>query len=175
MSAMTTTRGPGARGAGMVQGQTVLGIVLAAIGAIVLGAFLVPDFSRYQMLAIAGVTFVAFVVTRDFGFAIPAAITGGIGTGVLLAATATDAGTPAGASFMLSMAAGFLAVWILGLFASPAERHPWPLIPAVIIGTVGFAVGTGTTQAFDWLQVGGAVALVVAGLIAIVRRRPAQA
>ena len=65
---------------GVIPERTVVGVTLAAIGAIVLTGFVFPDFERFSLLSISAVLLAAFAVTREYGFAIPAGITGGIGT-----------------------------------------------------------------------------------------------
>jgi hypothetical protein len=72
---------------------------------------------------------------------------------------------------MLSLSGGFLAVWILGFFADPQERNPWPLVPAVILAAVGISIATDTPGLIDWLIVGVAVVLVIAGVRAFLGSR----
>lgn len=153
---------------GILPERSVLGIVLAAIGVIVLAGFLVAEFDRYQLLAVSAVCLIAFGITREYGFPVPAGITGGLGVGVLLATIVT--GPDVRAAFMLSVAGGFAAVWLIGMFASPMERHPWPLIPAAVTGAVGAATLTHNPEALEWLQIGIAIALVAAGILAFARR-----
>src|SRR6187200_1868215 len=81
ITAMTTaTQSRTRRIEGVVPERTVLGITLAAIGTIVLTGFAVADLERFTLLAISAVLLVAFAFTREFGYAIPAGITGGLGT-----------------------------------------------------------------------------------------------
>ena len=153
---------------GILPERSVLGIALAAIGVIVLAGFLVAEFDRYQLLAVSAVCLIAFAITREYGYAVPAGITGGLGVGVLLATSVAAADVSA--AFMLSVAGGFAAIWLIGLFASPTEQHPWPLIPAAVTGAVGVATLTHNPGALEWLQIGIAVVLVAAGILTFVRR-----
>ena len=159
-----TTFGSPARPAGSTRDQATLGVVLAAIGAIFHTGF-VAALSRYQPIAIGVVTLVAFAVTRAYAYAVPAGILLGIGSGVLLVGSTAAEGD----LFLLAMSAGFVGVWVLGLFAMPTERHPWPLVPAAVIGAVGVIAITDATQAYDLFQLGTTAALVVAGIIVIGR------
>ncbi len=157
---------------GIFPERPVLGTVLATIGIIVLAGFLLTDFDRYQLVAVSAVCLIAFGFTREYGFAVPAGIIGGLGLGVLLATVV--AAPDVSAAFMVSVAGGFAAIWLIGLFASPTERHPWPLIPTAVIGTVGASLITRNPAVLDWLQIGIAIALVMAGILAVVRRRSAN-
>jgi hypothetical protein len=165
----TTTMTRERRIEGVVPERPILGAVLAAIGTIVLAGFLVPDLERYSLVTISAVLLVAFGLTREYAYAIPAGITGGVGTMVLLVTSASIAPASVPAAVFLSIAGGFTAVWVLGLFAVPRTTHPWPLIPATILGLIGTAFAAGQPGALDWIQAGVAIVLVVAGLTAIVR------
>src|SRR5207344_1026558 len=85
MDDMTTATHPRTRRIeGVIPDRSVLGVTSLAIGAIVLTGFVVPDVERYSLLAISAVLLVAFALTREYGFAVPAGITGGLGTMVYL-------------------------------------------------------------------------------------------
>src|ERR1044072_612542 len=131
---MTTTAATRARPIqGVVPARPTLGAALAAIGMLVLAALLVPDLERYSLVSISAVLLVAFALTREYAYAIPAGITGGIGTMVLLVTSGSVAPASVPAAVFLSIAGGFAAVWVLGLLAKPRTAHPWPLIPATIL------------------------------------------
>jgi hypothetical protein len=166
----TTTHLRTRRIEGVVPERTVLGATLATIGAIVLLGFAVPDVERYTVLAVSAVLLVAFAVTREYGFAIPAGITGGIGTMVLLVTSGTIDPTLTPAVVLLSIAGGFASIWLLGLAALPRTTHPWPLIPALILGLLGAAFAAREPGAITWIQAGVALALVVAGTAMVLRR-----
>ena len=72
--------------------------------------------------------------------------------------------------FFLSIAGGFASVWLLGLLAAPQERHPWPLVPAAILGSIGLAFASGQPGALSWIQVAVAVVIIVAGAGMLLRR-----
>jgi len=87
-----------------------------------------------------------FAVTRAYGVLIPAGIVTGVGTGIVLAARTS--GEASGSVFMLSLGAGFLAVWVLGVLFRVRENHWWPLIPGGILTLSGVALaGSGTAHA----------------------------
>jgi hypothetical protein len=169
---MTTATQPRIRRIeGVVPERTVLGITLAAIGAIVLTGFAAADLERFTLLAISAVLLVAFAVTREFGYAIPAGITGGLGTMVYFVTSGTLDPTLVPAVVFLSMAAGFAGIWALGLAALPRTIHPWPLVPATILGLLGIAFATRNLVVIDWIQAGVALLLVIAGAAMVLRHR----
>ena len=159
---------------GVVPERTILGLTLLAIGLVVIGGLFVPDLDRYILLLVSAVCLVAFALTREYGFAIPAGITAGIGSMVLVTSSIANDPLLSGSAFFLCMAGGFTAVWVLGLFALPRETHPWPLVPATVLGIMGLAVLTQNPAAFDWLKAGIALALIAGGLVMVVRHRLAQ-
>jgi hypothetical protein len=156
---------------GVVPERTILGITLLAIGLVVIGGFLVRDLDRYTLILVSAVCLGAFAMTREYGYAVPAGITGGVGAMVLVTSSIANDPAVSGSAFFLCLAGGFVAVWVLGLFALPRETHPWPLVPATVLGIMGLAILTQTPAAFDWLKAGIAVALITGGIVMIVRRR----
>ena len=115
-----------------------------------------------MLLASGPACLVASSHTRENRYAMAAGIVTGFGVGVILSTYATDPND--GMVFMLSVAGGFLAVWILGFFADPPERNPWPLVPAIILAALGISIATDTPGLIDWLIVAFAIVLVLAGL-----------
>jgi len=168
---MTTTGSTRTRRVeGVVPEGSILGVALLAIGSIVLAGFLVPDLERYTLLAISAVLLGAFALTREYGFAIPAGITGGLGTMVyLVTGGSIDPTLTAGVVF-LSMAGGFASIWLLGLAALPRTTHPWPLVPALVLGLLGTAFAARQPGAIEWIQAGVALALVAGGAALVLRR-----
>jgi hypothetical protein len=164
-----TTQPRSRRIEGVVPERSVLGATLLAIGSVVLAGFIVPDLERYTLLAISAILLLAFAVTREYGFAIPAGIIGGIGTMVYLVTSGTIDPTSVPAVVFLSIAGGFASIWLLGLAALPRTIHPWPLVPATVLGLLGFAFAARQPGAIDWIQAGIALTLVVAGLGLLLR------
>jgi len=156
---------------GVLPEGTILGITLLAIGAAILAANIVSGFDQYLLLTVSAICLTAFAISREYGFAVPAGITGGLGTMALVNSVATFAPMTSGAVFFLSLAGGFAAIWILGLMASPRETSPWPLAPAAVLGTLGGLLAAGQPTAFDWVQIGLAGLLVVGGGAMLVGRR----
>ena len=155
---------------GLVPGDVVLGITLLAIAAIVVTGFLVDDLDRFTLLGVSLVTFIAFGITREYGFAIPAGFTGGLGTFVLWVTSATPGSADTPAVLFLLMGGAFAVIWLLGLVARPREVHPWPLVPAAILGGMGLAFATRQPGAIDWVVAAIAVAVAAAGLRLLLRR-----
>jgi hypothetical protein len=158
---------------GILPDRSVAGLVLIVIGLIIVISRLVPGTGEYVLLAIGVTCLVAFALTREYGWAVAAGIIGGLGVGVVLSTLFTDPSD--GMVFMLSLAGGFAAVWLLGFAADPEERNPWPLIPAVILAAVGISIVTDMPGLIDWLIIAIAVVLVLAGLRAFRADRAAKA
>lgn len=171
MSAAPLTRNPERRVEGIVPEGRLLGIVFLAIAGLLAAGFVAPEVGRYVPMAVSGTLLAAFALSREYGFAIPSGIIGGVGTAVLFITEATlgPAATPQ--VLFLSIAGGFGAVWILGLLAEPREVHPWPLVPATILGALGIALAAGQPGAIDWIQGSVAAVLALAGVARILRRK----
>jgi len=161
---------PTRRVEGLVPERAVLGATLFAIGATILAASVIPEFDRYTLLIVSAICLAAFAVSREYGFAIPAGITGGIGSMVLLTSIGSLDPMASGSVFFLSIATGFAAIWVLGLVADPVEKSPWPLAPAAALGTIGVLLAARQPAAFDWVQIGLATAFVIGGVAMILRR-----
>lgn len=144
-------------------------LVFVAIGVAILVGVVAPDASRYVLASIAGLCLVGFVLTRDYGFAVAAGVMGGIGTAVALIAGSADP-SAAGPVFMLSVAGGFTATWLLGLASRPAESHPWPLVPAGITALIGTSLALDRPALLDGAVVVASIVIIVVGVRLFVRR-----
>jgi hypothetical protein len=158
---------------GVIPERTILGVTLAAIGTIILTGFVFPAFERFSLLSISAVLLAAFAVTREYGFAVPAGITGGVGTMVYLVTSGSIDPASVTSVVFLSLAGGFAAIWPLGFLALPRTTHPWPLVPATILGLIGLAFATQQPGAIQWIQAGVALFLVAAGAALVLRRTAA--
>ena len=168
---MTTASQPRTRRVeGIVPERRLLGTTLLVIGAIVAAGFVSDVVDQYTLIAISATLLVAFGLSREYGYAVPAGITGGLGTAVLLITAGTFGPAATTGVFFLSIAGGFASVWLLGLVAAPQERHPWPLVPAAILGTIGLAFASGQPGALSWIQIAVAVVIIVAGVGMLLRR-----
>ncbi len=127
------------------------GVVIIGIGVFFLLAQLVPDIGRSIPLLIGLVFLAAFVARREYGFLVAGCIISGVGVGVLLADTVDDQWS--GAVVLLSIAGGFIAIWLLSvLFRAVNREWPsgpsrevasalwWPLIPGGILALVAVVV-----------------------------------
>ena len=168
---MTATAQPRTRRIeGVVPEGPVLGLTLLSIGTVILAGFAVPDLQRYQLLIISAILLAAFALTREYAFAIPAGLTGGLGTMILLTTSGTlDPASVAAVPF-LSLSGGFLVIWLLGLVALPRSTHPWPLVPATVLGLMGAGIVARQPMTIDWIQAGIATVLVIAGAAILLRR-----
>ena len=150
---------------GILPEKLVGGIVLVAIGLLLVASYFIPDFGQYTLLAVGIVCLIAFALTHEYGYAVATGITGGLGVGIVLSSLASDPYD--GVIFMSSFAAGFLAVWILGLGAKPRETNPWPLIPAAIFAAIAVTIITESSLLLQAVIAVAVVALIGGGLKAI--------
>ena len=150
---------------GILPEKAVGGLVLVAIGIVIIAAQLIPGFGQYTLLAVGIVCLIAFALTREYGYAVATGITGGLGVGIVLSSLASDPYD--GVIFMSSFAAGFLAVWILGLGAKPRETNPWPLVPAAIFAAIAVTIVTESSLLLQAVIAVAVVALIGGGLKAI--------
>jgi hypothetical protein len=129
----------------------VAGVIIIGIGLFFLLAQFVPDLGRSIPLLIGLAFLAAFVVRREYGFLVPGAIVSGVGVGVLLTDAVGDAWS--GAVVLLSIAGGFVAIWIVSLLLHRIDpQWPgggsrdvvralwWPLIPGGILALVALLV-----------------------------------
>jgi hypothetical protein len=158
---------------GVVPERTVLGITLFGIGLVVLAGLFVGDLDRYTLILVSAICLGAFAFTREYGYAVPAGITGGIGSMVLVTSSIANDPLASGSAFFWCIAGGFAAVWLLGLLARPRETHPWPLVPATVLGFMGLAISSHNPSMVDWLVGTIAVVLIAGGSAMALRHRRA--
>jgi hypothetical protein len=113
----------------------VAGLVIAGLGLFFLAAQLEPDIGRFVALFIGLALLAVFVIRRDYGFLVPGSILTGIGIG--LALEPGLAGSAQASIMMLSLAGGFLGIWVIGSIYRLPQNHWWPLIPGGILTLVG--------------------------------------
>ena len=116
------------------RGALVAGIVVVGIGLFLLLAQIVPDTGTWIPLIVGLVFLAAALYRREYGFLVPGGIISGVGVGVLLQATLDEPWD--GVIILLSIAAGFASIWVLGQLLRLPDNHPWPFIPAGIIALV---------------------------------------
>jgi hypothetical protein len=150
------------------------GVVLIVIGAALLLSQLVPEIGRYVVLGIGLLLLAAFAVRRNYGALVGGSIVTGVGVGVALAPMFS--GTMAAAVLLVSIGLGFIAIWLVSLAAGLGERNWWPLVPGLIIVSVGGALGIGGSAVN--LLAYWPIVLIVVGVIllagALFRRQPAS-
>lgn len=150
------------------------GIVLIVIGAVLLAVQYLPDFGRFMPLIVGLGLLGLFLVKREYGLLIAGGVVTGVGVGIWLASTLV--GTLGGAAFMLSLGSGFLGIWLVSYLLNLAERHPWPLIPGVILTAIGGAIAIGgvALELINlWPLALIAIGLLLLGSWLVSSRRPA--
>jgi hypothetical protein len=113
----------------------VAGVVIAGLGLFFLAAQLEPDIGRFVTLILGLALMAVFVIRRDYGFLVPGSILTGIGIGLALDPALQPQAQ--GSVMMLSLAGGFLGIWVIGSIYRLPQNHWWPLIPGGILTLVG--------------------------------------
>jgi hypothetical protein len=117
------------------RGPIIGGFIVAGIGLFLLFGQLVSNVGQWIPLFVGLIFLAAFVARREYGFLVPGCIIAGVGAGIVLAEAAPS--DLSGATLLLSMAAGFLAIWVIGALLRLPENHWWPFIPGGILALVG--------------------------------------
>lgn len=145
----------------------VPGALLVVLGLMLLaGQWFAWDAGPIALAVIAGFFVAMYATTRGYGFLIPAFIFAGLAAGVGLEDAAP--GTNGGA-VVLGLGLAFIGIYVMNVvLARPAAW--WPLIPGVILGTVGTSQLFGDTEAARVVGQLWPVALILAGLVLIAQR-----
>jgi hypothetical protein len=117
------------------RGPIIGGFIVAGIGVFLLFGQLVSNAGQWIPLFVGLIFLAAFVARREYGFLVPGCIITGVGAGIVLAERAPD--DLSGAAMLLSIAAGFLAIWVVGALLRLPDNHWWPFIPGGILALVG--------------------------------------
>lgn len=111
------------------------GLIIAAIGIFLLFGQVVDDAGEWIPLLIGLIFLAAFTARREYGFLVAGSIITGVGAGVVLQDAVPE--DVSDAIMSLSIAAGFLAIWVVGALLRLRENHWWPFIPGGILALVG--------------------------------------
>ena len=117
------------------RGPVIGGFIVAGIGVFLLFGQLVSNAGQSIPLFVGLIFLAAFVARREYGFLVAGCIIAGVGAGIVLAERAP--GDLSGAAMLLSIAAGFLAIWVVGALLRLPDNHWWPFIPGGILALVG--------------------------------------
>ena len=159
------------------------GVVIVGVGVFLLLAQVIPDIGRWIPLLIGLIFLAAFIPRREYGFLIPGCIISGVGVGVVLAGVVDDQWS--GAAVLLSIAGGFIAIWIVSVLLRRVDRDwPrgesrdaaqalwWPLLPGGILSLVGLIVLTGAGLESDLLRWWPLIIIAVGIVVLLSALRP---
>jgi hypothetical protein len=169
------------KGPGIVKEQrnaVIAGVMLIAFGVMSLWNqfFPLPDLGLLIVPGLGALFLLWGILTRQGGLLIPGGILSGIGAGIWfsqrLYGNVEDGGEGTAAVILIAFAAGWALITILSAVFTD-ETMWWPLIPGAILAFIGVSLFTGGFLLNVVELVGRLwpVALIVAGLIIIVRRR----
>jgi hypothetical protein len=165
----------GDRRSSVDRGPIIGGFIVAGIGLFLLFGQIVSNVGQWIPLFVGLVFLAAFIARREYGFLVAGCIITGVGAGIVLAERAS--GDLSGAAMLLSIAAGFLAIWVVGAVLRLPENHWWPFIPGGILAIVGItqladARGYGDLRLWPLIIVGLGVLLIGRALLDQRRRPP---
>ena len=138
------------------------GLVIGGLGLFFLAGQWEPDIGRFVTLFIGLALLAVFVLGREYGFLVPGSILTGIGVGVALEPATTGALEPG--IMMLSLAGGFLGIWVIGSLYRLPHNHWWPLIPGGILTLIGL-VQVSRTDAEGMFRLWPVILIVVGALV----------
>jgi hypothetical protein len=152
------------------RGAIAAGLVIAGIGVILLLAQYTPDVGTWIPLALGLVFLAAFFSRREYGFLVPGSILVGVGVGILLSAAVADSWSDT--VMLLSIAGGFIGIWVVGWLMRLPENHWWPFIPGGILAVIGLSQAAEEVSGGDvpWWP----IFIIVIGLLVVLgafRRR----
>jgi hypothetical protein len=155
-------------------GAYVGAAILILIGIVALIGNLGGSQHVYEAIPLAlGVAFaIAYVMTRQYGFLVPAGILSGVGAGLLLSSllNLNDAGT----LVVVGGGLGFLAIFAVDMLVANTSLRWWPLIPGGVMLVVGASTANDNQEFIRQLQVWSPLLLIGIGavlLLAQARRR----
>lgn len=138
------------------------GLVIAGLGLFFLAGQVEPDIGRFVTLFIGLALLAVFVIRREYGFLVPGSLLTGIGIGIALE-PATSGDIESGV-MMLSIAGGFLFIWVLGSLYRLPQSHWWPLIPGGILTLIGL-VQISRTDVEGALRLWPIILIVIGALV----------
>lgn len=155
-------------------GAFIGAMLLILVGAIALFANLVGGAYVYESIPLAiGMAFaVAFILTRQYGFLVPAGILTGVGTGLLASSLLNANGN--GAYLVLAIGLGFLAIYAVDVLVNSTAIRWWPLIPGGLMLVVGTGIASESQGPVRQLQVWAPSVLIALGLLILVTRARAS-
>jgi hypothetical protein len=140
----------------------VAGLVIAGLGLFFLAGQVEPDIGRFVTLFIGLSLLAVFVIRREYGFLVPGSLLTGIGIGIAL--EPATSGDIESAVMMLSIAGGFLGIWVLGSLYRLQQSHWWPLIPGGILTLIGL-VQISRTDVEGALRLWPIILIVIGALV----------
>ncbi|HEY8762209.1 MAG TPA: hypothetical protein VIP52_15010 [Candidatus Dormibacteraeota bacterium] len=141
------------------------GVLLIVVGLVMLLATTTGVGGRLIPGAIGVCFLAAYAYQRRYGFLVAGSILIGLGAGVALDSSLGGHG----AAVVTGLGLGFMAIFAIDSLRGTHQSHWWPLIPGSVLLLVGLEMATQDETALTWLANWWPLALIVAGVLAIVR------
>jgi hypothetical protein len=143
-----------------VEGSSIgAGVLVVGLGLFLLFVQFVPDGGMWIPFIIGLCFLAAFVVKREYGFLVVGSILAGVGIGIVLGRQVP--GDLSGPVFMVSLATGFVAIWLISTLLRLPGSHWWPFIPGGILAFVGLLQLTDAAALRWWPLILVAIGLVI--------------
>lgn len=112
-----------------------------------------------------GIAFVAaYVVSRKYGFLVPAGILTGLGTGILIGQWAGASDSDMGIFAVLGLGSGFLLIYVVDAIVTSKMMRFWPVIPAGVLYLVAGGLATNNEGFLKVLGLWSPLVLVAIGV-----------
>ena len=160
-------------------GAYVGAVLLIVIGLAALVANLGGDKYVYQSIPLAmGIAFfVAYALTRQYGFLVPAGILSGIGAGLLASSVFSATDQQVAPYVVDGLGLGFLSIFAIDVLVTRTAARWWPLVPGGVMVVIGSSASLSRQQVTDQIGIWIAVFLIVLGVAMLftrTRRGPAE-
>lgn len=151
-------------------GAYVGGAVLIVLGVVALIGNLAGSEIFYKSipLGIGVAFFVAYILTRQYGFLVPAGILTGVGAGVLASSVFNVADN--GAYAAIGGGFGFLAIFVIDYLVSGSAARWWPTIPGGLMVVIGASGAPANDVFVRALQVAAPLLLIAIGAVILLSR-----
>jgi len=150
--------------------------LLIAIGALMLVANLAGGGNLaggLVLLAIGAAFAMAYVLSRKYGFLVPAGILTGLGGGVLIGQVANASENDLGIYATLGLGIGFLLIYAVDAIVTGSFIRFWPVIPGGIMFLVGGGLATNNEGFLKTIGTWSPALLVLIGVWLLFVRRGA--
>lgn len=154
-------------------GAYVGAAILILVGLAALAANLGADTYVYESipLVIGVAFFVAYAVTRKYGFLVPAGILSGLGIGILAPSLLNVTDQQAAPYVLAGIGLGFISIFAIDVLVTRTAVRWWPLLPGGVLVVIGSSASVANQQISDQFRIVVPVLLIVLGVSILLASR----